>query len=103
MPKYITVDVTHANASSPALTGIALQLDNMPVSEVLYYEGDTHIERFRAYTQWIYDIRQNDLFTDVSNIDPVTSTNYRYRVIDIPESSPTQNMRMTCDLLRGGM
>lgn len=101
MTKYITVNVTHANASFPALTGIDLQLDNLPMSETLYYEGDTPIERFMAYTQWIYDIRQNDVFMDTKNVDPVTNTNYRYRVIDIPEPSPMQNMRMTCDLLRG--
>lgn len=103
MSKDIWVNVQRVDAPSPAISNVYMQLDNVPVSEVLYYEGVAHVEHFSAYTLGIYDIRQTDILTDTTNIDPVTTTNYRYRVITIPEPFPDQHMELTVSLLRGGM
>jgi hypothetical protein len=103
MSRDIYVDVQRANASIPAVTNVYMQLDNLPLSEVLYYEGVAPVERFTAYTLAVYDIRQTDIVTDRTNIDPVTGTNYRYRIITIPEAFPDQHMEMNVDLLRGGV
>lgn len=103
MSKYITVNVQHVNTSSPTFTNVFMQLDNMPLSEVLYYEGVAPIERYMAYTQAIYDIWQTDILTDTSNIDPVTSAPYQYRVVTIPESFLDAHMEMVLDLKRGGV
>ncbi len=104
MSKDIVVNVQRVNASVPVINNVSLQLDNLPTSEVLYYEGVAPVERFTAYSQLgIYDIRQTDLLIDTVNIDPKTATNYQYRVVTIPESFPDQHMELVCDLYRGGM
>jgi hypothetical protein len=102
MSKYIYVNVQRVNGSMPVLSGIRMQLDNIDLSEELYYEGVAPVERFAAYAFGIYDIRQTDILMDTTNIDPVTNTNYRYRVISIPESF-FFHTEMTLDLLRGSM
>ncbi len=112
MSKDITINVQRANGTSPVLTNIGgVQLDNRAIpNEVLYYEGVASREMFDAYITGIYDIRQTDILTEVSNanplissIDPVTGTNYQYRVISIPETFPDNHMEFTIDLLRGGV
>lgn len=102
MSRDIFVNVQRVNTSTNAMSNIYMQLDNEPVSEMLYYEGVTPVERFTAYTLGIHDIRQTDILIDVTNIDPITSTNYKYRVISIPEPFPMDgHMELLCDLLRG--
>lgn len=103
MSRDIYVNVTRVGATTPALTNIYMQLDNTPVSELLYYEGVGPVERFTAYTLWTYDIRQTDIITDTTNIDSKTGKNFQYRIITIPEPFPDGHMEMECDLLRGGM
>lgn len=103
MSKDIFVNVQRVNASSPAISNVYMQLDNLPLSEVLYYEGVAPVERFTAYTLGVYDIRQTDILIDTTNIDPVTATNYRYRVITVPEPFPDQHMEMDVDLFRGSV
>jgi len=89
MSRDIVVNVQRVNALTPAINNVSLQLDNLPLSEVLYYDGVAPVERFTAYAQMgTYDIRQTDLLTDTVNIDPKTSTNYQYRVVSIPEAFP---------------
>lgn len=103
MSRDIHVNVQRVNGTMPAISNVYIQLDNIPLSEVLYYEGVAPVERFAAYTLGIYDIRQTDILIDTATIDPVTTTNYRYRVIDIPEPFPDNHMELTVSLLRGGM
>lgn len=103
MSKYIYVDVRRANTQGTAVSNVYLQLDNLPLSETLYYEGVAPVERFTGYTTGIYDIRQTDILTDTNNVDPVTNTNYQYRVITIPEPFLDGHMEMNMDLFRGGM
>lgn len=104
MSKDIFVNVQRVNGTAPVLTSVYMQIDNLDVSETLYYEGVAPVERFIAYALGIYDIRQTDILIDNSNIDPVTSTYYRYRVISLPEPfALDQHMEMTVDLLRGGV
>jgi hypothetical protein len=103
MSKDIYVNVQRANASTPAITNVYMQLDNLPLSDVLYYEGVAPIERFTAYTLAVYDIRQTDIVTDRTNIDPVTGTNYKYRVITVPEPFLDNHMEMNVDLYRGNV
>lgn len=103
MSKDIVVNVQRVNAAMPAISNISMQFDNLPVSEVLEYEGAARVERFSVYILGIYDIRQTDILIDTKNTDPVTATNYRYRVIDIPEPFPDFHMQLTADLLRGSM
>ncbi len=104
MSKDIVVNVQRANAGSPAISNVPLQLDNLPLTaEVLYYEGVTHVEHFEAYAIGMYDIRQTDILIDIVNVDPVTAAKYRYRVISIPESFPDNHMELTVSLLRGSV
>lgn len=104
MSKDIFVNVQRVNTSTSVLSNIYMQLDNDPITETLYYEGVAPVERFTAYTLGIYDIRQTDILIDTTNIDPVTSTNYKYRVISIPEPFPMDgHMEVSVDLLRGGI
>jgi hypothetical protein len=101
MSRDILVNVQRVNASAPFLTNIAVQLDNREMSEVLYYEGVAPVERFDAYVYGIYDnIRQTDLLIDTINIDSVTSTNYKYRIINISEPFPDYHMELIVDLFR---
>lgn len=103
MSKDIYVDVQRVNASTPAITNVYMQLDNLPLSDVLYYEGVAPVERFTAYTLGVYDIRQTDILTDRTNIDPVTGTNYRYRVFTVPEFFPDGHGELGVDLYRGSV
>jgi hypothetical protein len=103
MSKDIYVNVQRVNATDPALSNVYMQLDNLPLSEVLYYEGVAPVEPFAAYTLGIYDIRQTDILIDTANIDPATNANYRYRVISVPEPFPDFHMELNLDLLRGSM
>lgn len=104
MSKDIFINVQRVNTSVNALSNIYMQLDNEPISEMLYYEGVAPLERFTAYTLGIYDIRQTDILIDANNLDPVTSANYKYRVVSIPEPFAMDgHMEMLVDLLRGGV
>ncbi len=103
MSKDIFVNVQRVNTSINVLSNLYVQLDNEPISEVLYYEGVAPVERFTAYTLGTYDIRQTDILVDTTNIDPVTTTNYRYRVISIPEFFPDNHGEMLVDLFRGSV
>lgn len=102
MSKDIFVNVQRVNTSTNVLSNIYMQLDNEPQNEMLYYEGVAPVEHFTAYTLGIYDIRQTDILIDNTNVDPVTNSNYKYRVISIPEPFPMDgHMELLCDLLRG--
>lgn len=103
MSKDITVNVMRVGGSTPAISDVYMQLDELPVPEIIYYEGVSPVERYTAYTLAIYDIRQHDRLTDTVNIDTETGTNAQYRVTSIPEPFPDGHMEMTCDLLRGGV
>lgn len=103
MSKYIYVNVQRVDASTPVISNIFMQLDNAPQSETLYYEGVAPVERFNAYTMGIYDIRQTDILTDTVNIDPVTNSNYKYRVTNIPETFFDGHMEIDLDLWRGNV
>lgn len=103
MSKDIDVNVQDVGSSTPIASDVHVQLDNLPVPEIIYYEGVATIERFEAYVTGIYDIQQNNILTDVKNIDPKTGTNYQYRITSIPEPFPDGHMELTCDLLRGGV
>lgn len=101
MSSDIFVNVQRASASTPAISNVYMQLDNLPQQESLYYEGVAPVERFTGYTLGVYDIRQTDILTDTKNIDPKTGTNYQYRVTSIPEFFPDGHGEITLDLLRG--
>lgn len=108
MSKDIYVNVRRATSPAVVASNVLLQLDHLPVAELLYYDGVAPVERFVAYApQGIYDIQQTDILTDVSPtgtvIDPKTGTNYQYRVISIPEPFPDQHMELVCDLYRGSV
>ncbi len=103
MSKDVYVNVQRVGASTPAINNVYMQLDNLPIADMLYYEGVAPVERFEAYTLWTYDIRQTDILIDTTQRDVVTGTSYHYRVISIPETFPDQHMELECDLIRGGV
>lgn len=103
MKKYITVNVQRVNNATIVVSGVNVQLDNFPITEIPYYEGVTRTEPFLGIIFNIYDIRQTDILTDTVNIDPVTNTNYQYRVIDIPAEFPDMHMEVKIDIFRGSV
>ena len=107
MSKYIYANIRHVNDKVSYVTNVYMQLDNLPVPETLYYEGVSPVERYAGYITGIYDAWQTDIVTEMSNadprissVDPVTNTNYQYRVISIPESFPDSHMELVADLYR---
>jgi hypothetical protein len=99
MSKDIYVDVKRAGTT--IYSNVYMQLDTMSQQEAAYYGGTEPYERFNAYALSLYDIRQTDLLVDRNNTDPKTSTNYQYRIINIPEFFLDQHGEIVCDLIRG--
>jgi hypothetical protein len=101
MSTDITVNVFRAGSVTPTISNIYIQKDNLSVQEASYYGGASPYERFSFYTLATYDIRQTDLLIDTVNIDPKTTKNYQYRVINIPEFFPDMHGELVVDLVRG--
>lgn len=101
MSKDIFVKAQRAGVQIAGATNVYIQLDNMSQQEAAYYGGAAPYQRFMAYTLAVYDLRQSDLLVDLSNIDPKTSTNTKYRIINIPEFFPDMHGELVVDLYRG--
>ena len=101
MSKDIFVNIQRPGASSPVYSNVYVQLDNLSVQEASYYGGAAPYQRFQAYTLANLDLRQSDLLIDRNNIDPKTSTNTHYRIINIPENFPDGHCELVVDLMRG--
>ncbi len=72
---------------------IPVQLDSMSMQEAAYYGGEQPYFRYKAFintTQYAFAFR--DSLTDVDNVDPVTTTAVKYRIINDPRPSQLANI-----------
>jgi hypothetical protein len=79
------------------------QIDSMSQQEAQYYGGSGPYFRSMAYILANLDIRYGDYLIDAQNIDPLTHTNYTYKVINDPsvDSYPDSHMELVIDRIVG--
>lgn len=81
---------------------IPVQFDPGKPIEGSYQGGGSPYFRYRAYVMGKYDIKQQDLLVDLSNIDSNTGTYFQYRVINEPKYYAYDNhMEIECDHVDG--
>ncbi|GAC1665354.1 MAG: hypothetical protein PVS3B3_36860 [Ktedonobacteraceae bacterium] len=88
-------------AGTQIYANVYMQKDNMSAQESSYYGGVAPYMRYQLFTLSNLDIRQQDLLVDNNNIDPITSTNIHYRVINAPENFLDGHCEIVADLVRG--
>lgn len=91
---------TASHLQSPDI--IAMQLDNMNISEAAYYGGAQPYFRYSGYINTtLYPFQYQDGLQDVANIDPRTGVLTRYRVISDPEPFPDNHYELALDRMVG--
>jgi hypothetical protein len=101
---YIFANVARAGTTI-STTPIEVQLDLMTQQQAAAYGGAQSGEGpyFRYWgATWDYiTLQQGDLLTDTTQIDPLTGTYNRYRVIGQPEPYPDTHCELVCDRVIG--
>ena len=104
MSQDIQVNVTRTTngVTSTITSDLSVQLDAMNPMEASYYNGAVPYFTYNCYllTNEL-DIRFGDLMTDTTRVDPITATNYRYRVISYPEPFPDGHTELVAEQVRG--